>query len=360
VVLLAVIAAVGGGLFVWKSSSAQGAAAVAPAEPVEVVTAALVTEREYRNTATSIGTVLATRSITLRNELPGTVRSVRLTPGEVVEAGTVLVALDVSVEEAELRALEARAELARTTLERVERMAERRAVSAIELDNARAERDVATADVERTRAVIARKTIRAPFRARVGIADLHVGQFLEAGTLLTTLQGVGESVHVDFAVAQDVGASLSAGDSVVVYASGDETAGVGARIVAVDARVDPSTRNATVRARIDDPVAALTPGASVRVRVPEGPQQKAAIIPVSALRKGPGGDHVFVLETAENGETRAHVRQVQAGMVLGDSAVVLSGLAAGERVAASGSFKLREAVLVQVAEPAPVNAVSAR
>ena len=360
VVLLAVIAAVGGGLFVWKSSSAQGAAAVAPAEPVEVVTAALVTEREYRNTATSIGTVLATRSITLRNELPGTVRSVRLTPGEVVEAGTVLVALDVSVEEAELRALEARAELARTTLERVERMAERRAVSAIELDNARAERDVATADVERTRAVIARKTIRAPFRARVGIADLHVGQFLEAGTLLTTLQGVGESVHVDFAVAQDVGASLSAGDSVVVYASGDETAGVGARIVAVDARVDPSTRNATVRARIDDPVAALTPGASVRVRVPEGPQQKAAIIPVSALRKGPGGDHVFVLETAENGETRAHLRQVQAGMVLGDSAVVLSGLAAGERVAASGSFKLREAVLVQVAEPAPVNAVSAR
>jgi membrane fusion protein (multidrug efflux system) len=130
--------------------------------------------------------------------------------------------------------------------------------------------------------------------------------------------------------------------------------------VAVDARVDPSTRNATVRARIDDPVAALTPGASVRVRVPEGPQQKAAIIPVSALRKGPGGDHVFVLETAENGETRAHLRQVQAGMVLGDSAVVLSGLAAGERVAASGSFKLREAVLVQVAEPAPVNAVSAR
>src|SRR5690606_11964882 len=88
--------------------------------------------------------------------------------------------------------------------ERVQRMAAQRAVSAIDLDNARAERDVARAEIERTKAVIARKTIRAPFRARVGIADVHPGQFLDAGTLLTTLQGVDDEADVDFAVAQDV------------------------------------------------------------------------------------------------------------------------------------------------------------
>ena len=359
VVLFAVILAVGGGLVAWKTARASASAAVAQPEPVEVVIGAVAAPREHRGAATSIGTVVATRSITLRNELPGTVRWVRLAPGQVVDAGAVLVALDVSVEEAELKALQARADLAETTLARLQRMAEQRAVSAIEVDNARAERDVALAGIERTRAVIARKTIRAPFRARIGISDVHPGQFLDAGTLLTTLQGVDDAVHVDFAVAQNVAAGLRAGDRVDVFGSQDEASAIPARIVAVDALIDPTTRNATVRARIEGAGAGITPGASVRVRVPIGATQMAVVVPVSALRKGPGGDHLFVLETA-NEETRAHLRRVQAGPVLGDEVVILEGVESGERVAASGSFKLREGVLVHVSSDVAANAASER
>jgi membrane fusion protein, multidrug efflux system len=357
VVLLAGILAVSGGLATWKVAAAEraGAAAANQQEPMEVVTGAVAVEREHRGATTSIGTVLATRSVTLRNELPGTVRTARLTPGQIVEAGTVLVALDVSVEEAELAALQAQAELASTTLERVQRMFERRAASAIELDNARAERDVALAQITRTRAIIARKTIRAPFRARIGIADVHPGQFLEAGTLLTTLQGVEEAAHVDFAVAQSVAAGLRAGDQVEILAGDGETTMLAA-IVAVDARVDPTTRSATVRARIEHGGGALSPGASVRVRVPVGDARVAVAVPVGALRKGPGGDHVFVLKSDDNEQTRAHVRLVQAGSVLGDEVVILGGLSAGETVAVSGSFKLREAALVHVAEDAVASA----
>lgn len=349
--LFGTIIVIGAGLAVWKQATAEETAAAAgnQPEPSEVIRVDTAVEREHRGTTTSIGTVLATRSITLRNEVPGTVSHARLVPGQVVATGAVLVALDVSVEEAELKALQARAQLAETTLGRVERMAERRAVSAIELDRARADRDVVHAEIERVRAIIARKTIRAPFRARIGISDVHPGQFLDAGTLLTTLQGVDDAVHVDFAVAQTVGAGLRAGDVVQVSAV-DDSPSRPARIVAVDARVDPTTRNAMVRARIDDAGDSLTPGASVRVRVPVGPQQLAVVVSVSALRKGPGGDHVFVVETDDTGQTRAYVRPVQAGPVLGDNVVILGGLQAGERVAASGSFKLREGVLVNVAD----------
>jgi len=358
--LLAGVAVAGAGVSGWKYMAGQGSAAAAEnqPEPMEVVTSAVALEREHRGTATSIGTVLATRSVTLRNELPGTVREVRLTPGQIVDAGTVLVALDVSVEEAELKALEARATLAEATLARLQRLAERRAVSAIDLDNARAERDVALAGIERTRAVIERKTIRAPFRARVGISDVHPGQFLEVGTLLTTLQGVGESAHVDFAVAQAVSAGLRSGDRVDVFVSDDESAAIPARIVAVDARVDATTRNATVRARLASAAVGLRPGASVRVRVPVGAPRTAVTVPVSALRKGPGGDHVFVLERDTFDQTRAHMRPVEAGTVLGAEVVILAGLSAGERVAASGSFKLREGVKVSVSDEAPVGALS--
>jgi membrane fusion protein (multidrug efflux system) len=69
---------------------------------------------------------------------------------------------------------------------------------------------------------------------------------------------------------------------------------------------------------------------------------------VSALRKGPAGDHVLVIAPSEDGKARAHVRPVRSGAVLGDEVLVMDGLQAGEQVAASGSFKLREAALVAV------------
>ncbi|MGH2740952.1 MAG: efflux RND transporter periplasmic adaptor subunit, partial [Thermoleophilaceae bacterium] len=291
---------------------------------MESVTAAVAKEREHRPTTTSIGTVLALRSITLRNELPGTVSRVMLMPGAVVEAGKVLVALDVTVEEAELGAQEAQAILAETVLGRTRRLIETRAASEEELDRARAERDVALAQIARTKAIIARKTIRAPFRARVGLADVHPGQYLDEGTQLTTLQGVDAAAHVDFAVAQQIAAGLREGDSVEVFATLDGSS-IAARIVAIDARIDPTTRNAMVRARIEGAENPPAPGASVRVRVAVGPPRMTVVVPVSALRKGPGGDHVFVLAPAKDGKTRARLRQVESGAILGDEVVIRAG-----------------------------------
>lgn len=340
-------------LAAWKRSAtaASAAASANQPEPVELVTWATAAPRQHRQTTTAIGTVLALRSITLRNELAGTVRQVSLTPGQIVEAGTVLVALDVSVEEAELQAQEAEADLAQTTLERLERLRQHQATSQEEVDQARAQRDVAKARIARTRAIIDKKTVRAPFRARVGIADVHPGQYLTEGVELTTLQGVSDAAHVDFAVAQAVAATLREGMTVEVMTDDDDIPH-SARIVAVDARVDPTTRNATVRARLASSNHNPAPGASVRVRVPVGPPSTAVAIPVSALRKGPGGDHVWVIAPDSSGAHRAHERAVQAGPVLGDTVLILSGLVVGDQVAASGSFKLREAVRVE-AQSAP-------
>lgn len=344
-VLLGTLALTAGSLVAWKHASARkaNAAAASQPEPIESVTLAVARARQYRPTTTSVGTVLALNSITLRNELPGTVRQVALAPGRIVDAGTVLVALDVSVEEAELQAETAQADLAATTLARLERLQEARATSQEEVDQARAARDVALAQLARTRAIIARKTIRAPFQARVGISDVHPGQYLNEGTELTTLQGVDAAANVDFTVAQAVAAELHPGEPVAVFAANDSRP-ITARIVAVDARVDPATRNALVRARITSHAPA--PGASVRVEVPVGPSTTVVAIPVSALRKGPGGDHVFLVVADSSGKSRAHVQSVKSGPVLEDEVVILSGLTPGQQVATSGSFKLRESVRV--------------
>jgi membrane fusion protein (multidrug efflux system) len=252
---------------------------------------------------------------------------------------------------ADLKAREAQLVLAETTLSRLQRLLDPQAVSAEEVDRARAERDVAQADIARIRAIIERKTIRAPFRARIGLSDVHNGQYLSEGTVLTTLQSIDESSNVDFTVAQGVAARLDVGDTVLIVTD-QGTAQVPARIVAIDSRVDPVTRNAAVRARIADVNHQLTPGASVRVLIRSGASIDAVAVPVSAVRKGPGGDHVFVIAADDSGKVRAHLRPVLAGEVLGDEVLILRGLEAGEQVAASGSFKLREGALVALADSA--------
>ena len=200
---------------------------------------------------------------------------------------------------------------------------------------------------------------RAPDRARVGISDVHPGQYLNEGTQLTTLQGVAGAAHVDFTVAQRVAAGLRVGDSVAVSSGGDSAASLPARIVAIDARVDPTTRNATVRATIVGEVTP-SPGASVRVLVPVGRASSVVSVPVSALRKGPSGDHVFVIAPDSAGKSRAHLRPVESGPVLGEDVLILDGLAAGEQVATSGSFKLRESVLVALASSQTAGAEGAK
>lgn len=346
VLLLAGVLATAASLAAWKQASlaSESEAASSQPEPVETVSAAIAELRQYQPTTSVIGTVLALRSITLRNELPGTVQSTALSPGQIVEAGAVLFALDVSVEQAELDALKAQAALAGSVLKRVQELRRQNAASQEELDRAHADRNIVLAQIARTKAIIERKIIRAPFRARVGLSDVHPGQYLTAGTSLTTLQGVSEDAHVDFAVGQRIATGLDAGQLVEIHANESTENVIVAEIVAIDARVDPASRNAKVRARVKG--TQLAPGASVQVRVPAGDPIDAISIPASAVRKGPSGDHVFVVALDSNGHSRAYRRPVEIAAALGNEVMIARGIAAGEQVATTGSFKLREAALV--------------
>lgn len=343
-VVIAVVIVVGA-VYLWKQHTARVALASAHhGEPAEAIESSVARTQLHARTTTAIGTVRALQSINLQNELPGTVRKVDLQTGQIVDAGTVLVELDVAVEEAELAALEAEARLAASMLQRMEQAEKSQGASAADVDRARAEHDKSVANVERTKALIERKRVRAPFRARVGMVDLHLGQYLEPGTVITTLQGVDDAVHVDFAVTQEAAATLAVGSDIEVTV-GSRTAT--AKIVAIDARVESATRNTWIRALLKGSNPLPAPGASVRVRVAVEAPHEVVVVPVSALRRGPEGDLVYVLEKAPDGALRAKTRRVVARAPIGDDIVIGEGLAAGERIATSGSFKLREGALVQ-------------
>jgi membrane fusion protein (multidrug efflux system) len=335
----------------WRVSS-MIATAASFGEPVEAVESAEVRAITWQGEASAAGTIVAREFVSLSNELAGTVARVEFGSGQVVEAGQVLLELDTRSERAELRSAEADIELARVTANRSQRLLEQRAGTQAQVDRARAELAQAEARREVVATAIARKTLRAPFRGRIGLRDVHPGQYLAEGTEITTLESVADGVYVDFRLAQELAAQLAPGARVRL--SGGALRGdAEAVVLAIDARADEASRTVRLRAEASGLGAEAKPGAFVEVTVASGSPREVLVVPVAAVRRAAYGDHVFAIGASGDGgpELRAEQRFVETGPVVGTEIVILDGLAAGDRVATEGSFKLRQGSLVRVAPP---------
>lgn len=295
----------------------------------------------WRNSTTGIGTILAPRSITVNNELPGTVVQVMFKPGQLVEEGVELLSLDTSVEQAQLKAAMAREKFALATLERNQQLAE--SIPEKDVEEVESRWHQAQAEVEELKAMIARKTIISPFRGRVGLSDIQPGQYLPAGSLITTLQSVEDHLLVEFTLAQYIVSQVQTGDSISVVFTG---ASYPAEISAIDAQADRQTRNVRVRAQVDHPPASMSPGDSVSVKVEFGPDMKLLSVPAESVRRSPQGTFVFLAEKNKAGELRASARPVVLATTVGSSIGIASGISADEQVIVEGAFKLQDGMLV--------------
>jgi membrane fusion protein (multidrug efflux system) len=218
-------------------------------------------------------------------------------------------------------------------------------VSAQDLDRAREEHAAAIARVATLKAGIDKKTIRSPFRARVGLTDLQPGAYLDVGTPIAMLQGVAADAYVDFSLPQEAAAAIAPGASVRLVGQGFPDGAVTAEVIAEDASVG-SNRAVRFRALAKGLGDSLRPGAYVDVVAVTAPARPALFVPLTAVRRAPFGQHVYLL-VEEGGRLRARQRIVQTGPVVGDEIAIVDGLAEGDLVASAGSFKLREGLLVQ-------------
>jgi len=349
-VMLGVAATAGGlGYYKYGEISAAVAAAAAAPEPREAVQAVRVRRGEWAASTRAVGTVVALRQVEIRNELAGTVVEMGFASGDIVEAGQVLLRLDTREEDAALAAAQAEARLAAVIFDRRDRLRSSPAVSALDLDRAREELAAATARVTSLEAVIAKKTLLAPFRARVGLTDLQPGAYLDAGTRIAMLQGVDRAAYVDFSLPQDMAAAIRPGVSVSLAGPQIPGGSAAAEIVAEDASVDATNRAVRFRAIARGLGETLRPGAFVDVVAVTAPPRPALLVPLTAVRRAPYGEHVFALVN-EDGQSRARQRVVRTGPVQGSDIVVTDGLAEGELIAGAGSFKLREGLLVQMTD----------
>ena len=348
--LLLIIAVLGGtkGLQIDRMV-AQGKQMVPPPEAVTTATATL---QEWESLITAVGSLSAVQGVIVSAELTGKVSQIAFTPGGAVKAGDLLVKQDTSSEEAQLRSAEAAAALAKLNLERLGKLLGEKTIAQSQFDNADAAHKQAVAQADTIRAAIAKKTIRAPFSGRLGIRQVNLGQVINEGQPIVSLQTL-DPIYVDFALPQQQLSRLKLGLPVRVTTDALPDEVVQGKITAINPQVDAATRNLRLQATVANPDERLRPGMYVNVSVVLPAGRPVLAIPATAVLYAPYSDSVFVVEDTVDPATGRPIKTVRQqfaklGDRHGDFAAVLSGLKEGDTVVSTGVFKLRNGQTVTV------------
>jgi membrane fusion protein (multidrug efflux system) len=316
--------------------------------PSETVATAIVHEETWQEALSAVGSVTASQGVMVAPEVAGTVSEIDFESGATVKQGDLLLRLDTSSEEAQLRAAQAQADLAKITAAREEKLIADKTAAQSELDQANATSKQSQANVDSIRATIEKKTIRAPFTGKLGIRLVNLGEQLDVGKAVVSLQSL-TPVFVDFSIPQQEFAQLQNGLKVQAFSDSYPTNTFEGEISAINPDLDESTRSVRVRAKFENTDELLHAGMFARVSVVLPHANTVLVVPATAILSAPYGDSVFIVTPDKNGSTNLVVQQtfIRTGHAHGDFVSVISGLKSGDRVATAGIFKLRNGMNIQ-------------
>ncbi|MDX1901085.1 MAG: efflux RND transporter periplasmic adaptor subunit [Gammaproteobacteria bacterium] len=329
--------------FSWIMSNYQP-----PPATISSTTAKLVA---WRGSLTSIGTLSAINGVELSAEVPGKVSEIHFNSGQMIKQNDMIVLLDTSVEQADLKSSKAKLKLATISYNRDATLLKKNATSQAVVDKDAAELEEAEANVESIQARIKQKTIAAPFNGYLGIRQINLGQYIQAGTAIVTLQSL-DPLYVQFNLpAQDLPNLYIQQPVDITFNS--EAQPIRGKITAINSKVDPATRNIQVQATIPNSTFTLRPGMFVDVTIWLRGEKNVIVLPETAIAYSLEGDSVYVIEQdgvdkKNHPQLKVTRRFVKVGERRGDILSILEGLKSGEQVVTSGQLKLQNGSRVTV------------
>lgn len=312
-----------------------------PPQAVSTIVAQLQT---WQPSVEVVGNLRASSGANLAAEVGGIVSAIHFESGATVQAGQVLIELNAAPQIAQLEQLKAAAALAQQNYQRDLAQLKVQAISQAAVDTDAANLKSAQAQVATQQALIAQKTIRAPFSGRLGIRQVDLGQYVAPGTALVNLQKL-DPMFLDFTIPQTQIDLIKVGEKISAASSALPGKTFTGRIAAIEPQVDSATRNLKVRARFSNAEGVLLPGLFATARVGNGGPQQYVTLPNSAVAYNPYGSTVFIVKDmgkGADGKPKLTVQQrfITTGLTRGDQVAVLSGIQAGDTVVTAGQLKL--------------------
>jgi membrane fusion protein, multidrug efflux system len=314
--------------------------------PPATVSTMVVEEDEWQPTLSSVGNIRAFRGVDLSAETGGAVLNVLVKSGMDVKKGDLLIQLNDAADIAQLNSFKAMADLAKVINERDKQQLAIQAISKNVFDTSAADAKSKAAQVEQQAALVAKKSIKAPFSGRVGIIAINPGQYVNAGDKLLTLQTL-DPIFVDFTLPQSTAGMIQVGQEIEMKTDAFKDAGFKGKVTAVSPKVELNTRNMQIEAMVSNPDKKVLPGMFANVTINLGDRVKYLTLPQTAITYNPYGSTVFIARKTDRmdkqGKPLIEAEQVfvTTGLTRGDQVAIVKGLEPGVMVVTSGQLKLK-------------------
>ena len=337
-----------GSIFGWKAyQQRQVAERLAErGHSTVTVSTAIATIESWARKINTVGSLRAVQGVEVSAEVSGVVAEISFVSGSRVETGTQLLQLDDTAEAAELRSLNAQLELAKQDYERAKGLSIKTLLSQAQLDRTKSVLDSLEARAEEQQALIARKSIQAPFSGVLGIRKINLGEYLSPGTPIVTLQQL-DPIFTDFTVAERYLSSLAVEQVIEVELAAFPAEIFQGKISAISPKVESRTRNIKLQATLQNDDTRLRPGMFARVAIILGGANTVVTLPRTAVEFLPYGNSVFIV-TQEGDALTVHRRQITTGRILGTRVEIIKGINSGEQVVSAGQLKLRNGQHIRI------------
>ncbi len=299
------------------------------------------TEGAINDEVTAIGDGRALRSVTLVPEVAGYLSEIHVRPGAYVEAGTVVATLDDQAERIRLDRATLMLEDARATVARLERLGGSGAVTELQRQDAALALQSAELTLREAEFELRRRSIVAPISGWVGLLSAEVGDQVGTSTVLTQIDDRSRLV-LEFRVPERVIAQISEGDSVTVSPLARREKTVEGEIIALDNRVDQTSRTLRVQAAVDNPDDTLRPGMAFRITSRFEGDSYPAVDPLAIQWSSEGA---FIWVVRDDRAIRVNVGIIQRSS---DSVLVSGDVSVGDLVVTEGVQNLRPNAEVSV------------
>ena len=293
------------------------------------------------NNILATGNVIANEEVELRSEVPGRIVAINFDEGSRVIKGSLLMKIDDRELQAQLKKLQVDEKQARDDLYRKEKLLELKAVSQEEYDKAYNTLGITLAETELIRTQISKTEIYAPFSGQIGLRQVSPGGFVSSSTLVARLQQT-DPVKVDFAIPEKYRGKVQKGTLIKFRVEGNDSSFTG-HVYAIEPKIDPATRNVSLRALCPNPGGILIPGSFAKVDIVLEKIQNALVIPSEAVIPIMNGEKVFV---CRNGKARTQI--IQTGIRTEREVEVTGGLKPGDTLITTGLLQLREDAAVKI------------
>lgn len=320
------------------SKDNRGSSSAKSAAPVE---AYVVRPQLLRNTILTTGTLLANEEVQLRPEISGRIIGVYFQEGKQVKKGELLLKINDSELEAQLKRKKVEEKQASDEEGRSRKLFETKAISQEEYDKMLNALRMVQADAEAIESQLAETEIRAPFDGKIGLRYVSAGGYVTPDALVATMQDV-KTVKVEFSVPEKHASKLQNGTEITVRV-GDSDQGKKGAVYAVESMIDPATRTIKARARIPNPDERLIPGSFAKVEITLEQIPDAIVIPSEAVIPDIDGETVFVCRNGKAVSVR-----IKTAIRTQRGAQVVSGLAANDTVITTGILQLTDGKGVQI------------